>query len=200
MNIPIEKSIDLQKLYELWLKKSEWSLLDEAIPLLYGHAPTGPGESANQKPDKSMQLLLEKSVREGTLRLESGEEELSGARVKPEHIYSWAVKQKIAIPPEFSALMDFILKTVINESLEEELPERDASESSLSGNEKVLGACLALLAKYGDDCRGKSGKVSLEKLLRLMDKEREKLFRGNEPQLSSVLIRDVVSQWLQKLN
>lgn len=156
MNIPIEKSIDLQKLYELWLKKSEWSLLDEAIPLLYGHAPTGPGESANQKPDKSMQLLLEKSVREGTLRLESGEEELSGARVKPEHIYSWAVKQKIAIPPEFSALMDFILKTVINESLEEELPERDASESSLSGNEKVLGACLALLAKYGDDCRGKA--------------------------------------------
>ncbi len=82
-----------------------------------------------------------------------------------------------------------------------ELTTFETSEKDKSNDlENVLGGCLAVVTNYPNECTGRTGKMRVELILKMLDKHSDKLFEDNYPALSSTAIRDIVNNWVGKLS
>jgi hypothetical protein len=199
MNSKYEDTFALQRLYEKWVVKEEWSVYEEALPLLLGLDPAT--DYLNSDYHK-LQLDVDRAVKESELKLISGDMGISStSKVKPATIYQWAMKKRLSLPMELVNLMEFVLKTLlVNEQEASSVDLPTTSSFSEDDMQKILGACFSVTARYPEECRNSKGVLKTERILKLVDQHSDKLFEGKLPALSSTAIRDIVNRWLAKLD
>jgi hypothetical protein len=199
MNSKYEDTFALQRLYEKWVVKEEWSVYEEALPLLLGLDPAVDYLNSDYH---QLQLEVNRAVIESEFKLINSDTEVSStSKVKPATIYQWAMKKRLSLPMELVNLMEFVLKTILLN--EQEPPSVDLpAKLSTSENDmqKILGACFSVIVRYPEECRNSRGVVKTERILKLVDQHSDKLFEGQLPNLSSTAIRDIVNRWMVKLD
>ena len=191
-----EKSVALQRLYEKWVTRETWSLAETTFLFL----GIEPGEENRGAAYLLLQAELAKAAEEDDLgSLDDAEADNSGYKFEPIEVFTWARKRGIELPLELVNLMEFIIKTTAFSSSDDFSQENEFSSSSGKDAENLLGACVSVLANYPDECRNQKGKVSTERVLKLLDKHSHRLFPDELPGLSSTGIRDLVNNWIFKL-
>ena len=181
-----------QRLYEKWVKKPAWSA-NETAALILGLDPDKHDESPRTR---DLEELVKSDVIKGTLERAGGSNETE-LFVNPVAAYQWARRQGLELAVELENLMEFVIKMTlpaVNPDFQE-LPEIMPSADI----ERLLGACLSVMMNYPQECMGKSGKVSIEKMLKLLDENAGQLFENHYPALSGTVIRDILKSWQAKL-
>ena len=107
-----DEVMSLQLLYEKWLKKDEWLLRDEALPLLLGMDPDDKPAINKNETEKYWQEMLP-AVKEARLSPVI-DKHLAEAKWKAGNIdiYRWAIEAGIPVPEPLKMLMSFVLKTI----------------------------------------------------------------------------------------
>ncbi len=193
MKSDYEETFALQRLFEKWVVKEQWLVNEEAIPLLLGSDPTTDFLNSEYK---QLQVKVNTAISDGKLEIIETE---AGSAIKPAAIYQWAMTNRLELPMELVNLMEFVLKSILATSPEPSSENQFELASVENDRHQVLGACLAIVANFPDECKNAKGVIKTEAILRLLAKHSDKLFAGQLPKMSSTAIRDLVNQWLQKL-
>lgn len=202
-----KENIDRQRLYEKWIRKESWLLKTEAIPLLLGLDPERPPA---EQIDDDLQLNLwahaKKCVEKGLLTpVTNSNKQADEWSVSPAVIYRWASVSRIELPDAFAMLMEFVLTTVKQDNSRvddttqgHEQNSHDEATKLATDRERILGASLALLSACPERCKNRRGDVKSTKIMTLFGEYENVLFADERPDISSVLVKDVIECWLNK--
>jgi len=205
-NIYGQEKIDLQMLYEKWVVKDSWLLKQEALPLLFGIDPESDITILQPELLENFNQLWCHSkdcVEQGLLKVINREQGNENWRANPLDIYRWARVSRMELPDVFNSVMEFVTKSI----KQQELQPVSRDESNIDdgyirfdeNREKVLGIALALLAAYPEKCKNGRGQVQVDKIVSLIY-EKGEFWLGNEAlDLSSTVVRDLISKWLNTL-
>lgn len=194
--MPQTDDLQQQLLYEYWLKRDTWSLCREAVPLLLGYDPD------STDPESSGVAVLRDKVQaaaeEGELSIYNRQGPLETWAVAPAVIYRWATRRGMILPAPFTALMEFIMKTV----KWDEAGTTEADDAGLSfsaENEIILGAALAVQNAFPDKCRNADGGIDIRSTIIQMDREAQALFGREELGFTYERVYDLLKNWLDKI-
>lgn len=193
MTLLDENSVVLQRLYEAWVVRDYWSV-SESSCLFLGVEPGGKTQASGYA-----ELEAKLGVAASAGELETSGDTVPGSnslKFEPAKVYGWARQNDIDLPQELVNLMEFVMKTFmtnVDHSEYEQKPEGDFDA------ERLLGACLAVLVNYPEECKNDNGKIKPEKVLKLIDQYSDSLFGNSLPDLSSTGIYDLMNTWIYKL-
>ena len=205
-NIYGREKIELQMLYEKWVVKDTWLLKHEALPLLFGIDPESNTQLLQPELLDNINQQWRHSkdcVEQGLLKVINQEQAEENWRVSPLDIYRWARISRMQLPDVFNRVMEYVSRTI----KQPELQKASQDDSNIDygyikfdeNREKVLGIALALLAAYPEKCKNSRGQVKVDKIAGLIY-EKGELWLGNESlDLSTTVIRDLISKWLNTL-
>ena len=195
--------IRLQLLYESWVIKESWLIMDEAIPLLAGFDPAV--ESNHEQEVKTSLDEIWKHakhcVEQELLQVINREEAPEKWRARPVDIYRWARTSRIQLPGIFANLMEFISSTIKHAVKHDEASvHNDHADFTAmkfdNDRERVLGVALAVLAAYPEKCRNSKGKVKTDKIINLIN-EKAAYWSGEQKiEMSPVAMKDLINKWL----
>ena len=196
-----------QLLYERWIRKPDWALRAEGIPLLIGIAPETwetlrvSGACGTQE-DTLWASVREAVVTAGKPRVINPESPEEDWRCAPIDLYQWACASGVPIPEPFEALMQFIQRVVPGSAASSpdalcRAPNPSARNDAPSTREKVLGAALNVLAKCPDQCYDQHGLVSGEKITRLIAAQSMRWFDTAEPPMRTGEMAELIDKWLE---
>lgn len=140
-----DMSTSQQMMYETWISRERWSLLDEALPLLVGLAPDEwPGYVTRLNLDEQAAAL-------GILLAGDFGCDLAGS-IESAALQAWARKHAIALPAACDQLMDYVSRV---------LPQAAAPSAgdAAQGAERelLLGAALTMVTRFPGQCRDSNG-------------------------------------------
>ncbi|MGR9092190.1 MAG: hypothetical protein ACU85U_16595 [Gammaproteobacteria bacterium] len=181
-------NVEIQVLYEQWLKQDSWAARNEALPLVVGVDPVlwqayiEAGDLAAAE-----QALWAAYQREAGVAGESD-------RVAVDSVVSFFRKQNVKMPTSFSRLYDFIRQT----TLSAEPAAADVTETGNRGEETeaVLGAALALVASMPDRCRDEHGFVAGERVAKLILQSAVRWFPMQPPAMTEGEMAALIDKWL----
>jgi hypothetical protein len=203
MGIYGENRITQQKLYEKWAVKSSWHLNTEAIPLLLSMdpekylAPSSTDESKQKYED--LREHAQHCVEQGLLPVLNQERPADEWIAKPIDVYKWAAISRVEIPAQLSALMEFVMMSMVSiERAGNDSPKKGShtEDSFNSDKERILGAALAMLVTYPERCKNKKGQVRAENILSLISENKSDLFGEEIPELSATVSIDIINKWM----
>jgi len=199
-----EDNIKQQKLYEKWTVKTSWHLKNQAIPLLLSMDPEKYLDvDFDEVTEKKYQDLWEHAqhcVDQGLLFVLNKENPADEWEAKPIDVYKWAAISRVELPEQLTALMEFVMMTLLSTvNISTGSPgENIQSEASYnSDKERILGAALAMLAAYPEQCMNKKGRVRAENIISLINKNGAELFAEETPDLSSIAAIDLINKWIE---
>jgi len=199
-----EENIKQQKLYEKWAVKTSWHLKNQAIPLLLSMDPEKYLDSDfDEVTEKKYQDLWEHAqhcVEQGLLFVINKENPVDEWEAKPIDVYKWAAISRVELPEQLTALMEFIMMTLLSTANTSTDSPGDKSQSEASynrDNERILGAALAMLATYPEQCMNKKGRVRAENIVSLINRNEAELFAEEIPELSSIAAIDLINIWIK---
>ncbi|MCB1747142.1 MAG: hypothetical protein H6977_14900 [Gammaproteobacteria bacterium] len=136
----------LQPLYETWVARDAWRRSVEAVPLLLGVDPAGwaacrQGEVAAWAAALDARLGADLGV-------------ASDGDVTPAQLRRWARDHAVALPACAEQLLDFIASVVLGVEAEAAAP---AAAARAAEREMLLGAALALVTRFPQQCRDEHG-------------------------------------------
>ncbi|GEM_PF-1066427 len=197
-------NIKQQKLYEKWAVKTSWHLKNQAIPLLLSMDPEKYLDvDFDEVTEKKYQDLWEHAqhcVDQGLLFVLNKENPADEWEAKPIDVYKWAAISRVELPEQLTALMEFVMMTLLSTvNISTGSPgENIQSEASYnSDKERILGAALAMLAAYPEQCMNKKGRVRAENIISLINKNGAELFAEETPDLSSIAAIDLINKWIE---
>ena len=115
---PDKQTVSLQLLYEKWLRKDEWLLKAEALPLLLGIDPYDRAAAEGDEIEKYWREMVS-AVRAGQLSPVTDSHLVESSwRAAVADIYSWALNTGVPMPEPLTQLMNFVLKTIKRETTE----------------------------------------------------------------------------------
>jgi hypothetical protein len=155
----------LQRLYEIWLKRDEWRVYQEALPLLFGIPPEHWNAWAAQPgADNAVAALwreIQAAVEHGRgPPVVNPRSAATDWMVRPQDLHTWAHNGGFELPEPFDTLMSFIAKVLSTPAAVSLSPVADKDSSS--DREAVLGAALAVVASFPEQCRGDAGWIEAE--------------------------------------
>lgn len=207
-----EDKLKRQQLFEHWCVKDYWKLKAEAIPLSLGLDPHNTDWHDYTELQQQISDLFEHAIHciehNMSLTVRDLEQDKNDWQVIPSEFYCWASVSRIDVPEQMSALMEFILSSVKTTSFATDSKDTtpvtpEVSNLSLrfdKDNEVVLGAALALLAKYPEQCQDSKGKVKVTKITSLIEEYKDTWFEDEEPDLSNSAREDLINKWLGSLH
>jgi hypothetical protein len=170
--------------YEDWIVRDEWRLDQEVIPLIVGCDPT---QWANLT--DAFELASEIAELQTILAVDFGTTAASNIAVQ--RVRSWAQKHQVDLPPACKALLDFIAQTlpsrVSPEPVDDGAPER----------ERVLGAALALVTRFPQQCRDIHGFFDSRLIANLIVEKGALWFDCGQPTLSPVAMAELLKPYLE---
>ena len=181
-------NVEIQMLYEHWLKSDTWAARNEALPLVVGVDPLlwrsylEAGELAAAE-----QSLWDEYQREAGLAAESD-------RVAVNHVVAFFRAQQVEMPASFSRLYDFIRQTTLPAAPDP--ADRDAVPARAEETEAVLGAALALVASMPDRCRDEHGFVAGERIAKLIMQSAVRWFPLQAPTMTETEMATLIDKWL----
>ncbi len=181
-------NVEIQMLYERWLKNDSWVARNEALPLVVGVDPAlwqrylEAGELSAAE-----QSLWAAYQREAAIATESD-------RVAVHEVVSFFRAQRVEMPASFSRLYDFVRQTTLTVQTE----PTAAAPTSPRGEETeaVLGAALALVASMPDRCRDAHGFISGEPIAKLIMQSAVRWFPLQAPTMSEAEMATLIDKWL----
>jgi len=199
-----EDKIKQQKLYEKWAVKTTWHLKDQAIPLLLSIDPEKYSDSSYDKAaEHKYQDLWEHAqqcVEQDLLFVINRESPVEEWEAKPIDVYKWAAISRVDLPEQLSTLMEFVMMTLVhteNDALNSQDGKDQTDVSYNSSKEHILGAALAMLSSYPDQCVNKKGRMRAENIISLINENEIKLFGEKTPDLSSTAAIDLINKWIR---
>ena len=199
-----EDNIKQQKLYEKWAVKTSWHLKSQGIPLLLSIDPDKYSDSDfDETTEKKYQDLWEHAqhcVEQDLLVVLNRESPVDEWEVKPVDVYKWAAISRVELPVQLTSLMEFVMMTLLSTVNPQSDSSGAKSQSDAvynSDKEHILGAALAMLATYPEECRNKKGLVRAENIVSLINKNESLLFTDKTPDLSATAAVDLVNKWIK---
>jgi hypothetical protein len=199
-----EDNIKQQKLYEKWAVKTSWHLKSQGIPLLLSMDPDKYSDSAfDETTEKKYQDLLEHAqhcVEQDLLVVLNRESPVDEWEVKPVDVYKWAAISRVQLPEQLTSLMEFVMMSLlstVNTSNDTSGGNSQNEASYNSDKEHILGAALAMLVTYPDECTNKKGLVRAENIISLINKNESMLFADKVPVLSTTAAVDLINKWIK---
>lgn len=146
--LDVEQPDYLQLLFEHWVgEEAGWPLASVALPLLVGIPP------------EDWPFHLDDSAREAAAaaleRLAGEALGVSGdAPVSPLALRAWAQGEGVRLPAAAEPLLDFVQQTVPRLAAQAASVQRAAPDMTAPAREReqVLGAALALVTRFTEDC------------------------------------------------
>jgi hypothetical protein len=185
---------DQQILYERWLRRPEWRLRDEAVPLLLGMAPEE-WPAARSGPDEArVWAAIQAAVTAGGLRIASPGALPEDWGVEPGELCRWATGQRIVLPAPFVTLIDFIRRAVKSPLVEMAEP---AETHRASVREQVLGAALNVLVKCPDECYDAHGLASGALIAERIAAQSMRWFDAAHPPMTGTEMAALIDRWLE---
>ena len=181
-------NVEIQMLYEHWLKSDSWAARNEALPLVVGVDPElwrsylEAGELAAAE-----QSLWDVYQREAGIAAESD-------RVAVDQLVAFFRAQQVEMPASFSRLYDFIRQTTL--TAVPDPAERAAVSTRPEETEAVLGAALALVASMPDRCRDEHGFVAGERIAKLIMQSAVRWFPVQAPTMTETEMATLIDKWL----
>ena len=186
--------INLQRVYEHWLKRSEWKARSEAIPLVIGtdpeHWEAYVCEHGLVDQEQGLWHLFAEANGIGS------NEEL----VPVPLVYDWFRTNAVELPVSLSRLYDFIRQVSFRAEPAEIVADGiSESNSAVSENEVeiVLGAALSLVAKVPERCRDAHGFISGSVVSELIIDTAARWFPSGPPTITSTQMAELIDKWLQ---
>lgn len=198
------EQIEQQMLYEKWLKHDAWKLRREGIALLIGVAPEELaeiiGEGTLSEREHELWAAVQGSVQSGSGPRIGGESAQPETwTVTPPDLYGWAKGLGFALPEAFDSLMSFILSTTRRAAAGPEPAAQPGAVSAGAANrEAVLGAALALVANYPEQCVGAQGWVEADAIARLLQQKSALWFDRGVP-MTLEEVTALIDKWLKTL-
>jgi hypothetical protein len=96
--------------------------------------------------------------------------------------------------------MEFVMMSLlstVNTSSETSGGNSQSEAAYNSDKEHILGAALAMLATYPEECRNKKGRIRAENIVSLISKNESLLFVDKAPDLSATAAVDIVNKWIK---
>ena len=176
-----------QLLYEHWLGQERWPLDPVALALLVGVAPAQwsahvetLGLAAEAEQLRARMLT--------TLALDA-EQVTTGLGLR-----AWAHSQGVALPAAAEALLDFVARTLPR--LAAQLPQMDALAAPSTDKEVVLGAALALVTRFTEDCLDEERMFDGARIARLMLSQAALWFADGPPRMDEQAIAQLVEHYI----
>lgn len=189
-----EDNIKQQKLYEKWTVKTSWHLKDEAIPLLLSIDPEiYANSSVDETIKQKYQGLWEHAqhcVEQGLLSVTKKEGRSEEWEATPIDVYQWAAVSRVELPAQLIALMEFVMMTLLPTSAS------NSSSGDKIDKELILGSALAVLVAYPKLCLNKEDRVKATTIVALINDNKDKLFAGKTPELSSTASINLIEKWI----
>jgi len=199
-----EDKIRLQKLYEKWAVKETWHLKSQGIPLLLSIDPEIYSDSsvdeANEQKYQDLWKHAQHCVEQDLLLVLNRESPVDEWEAKPIDVYKWAAISRVDLPEQLSNLMEFVMMAVlstVNSSGDSSAGKSRKEASYNSDKEHILGAALAMLATYPEQCVNKKGRLRAEKIISLINEKEGSLFAGKAPDLSATASIDLINKWIE---
>lgn len=194
-------ALDQRRLYEQWLRREEWRLRTEALPLLCGLAPGAWVQAqlgdAEARLWKAVQASRVAAVGLPIVNPEAPEDDW---RVRPTDCYHWSRAQGVTLPEAFEELMGFILRAVSSQAPAVAAPAPGTiapGSGSATVREQVLGAALNVLAKCPDQCYDVHGLASGERIAARIRAQSLRWFDTAEPPMAPAAMAALIDQWLE---
>lgn len=194
-------ALEQQRLYEQWLRREEWRLRTEALPLLCGLAPAVWAEArlgdAEGRLWEAVNASRTAAVGLPVVNPDAAEDDW---RVRPADCYHWARAQGITLPAAFEELIGFILCVVKGREppVASPAPATIAPGSGTATvREQVLGAALNVLAKCPDQCYDEHGLTSGERIADRIQAQSLRWFDAAEPPMPPAAMASLIDQWLE---
>jgi len=189
--------LEQQLLYERWLKREQWLLRREAIPLLFGVDPEA-WPRANEDPAvAAAEARLWQWMNEGDgdarPHLANPAVESEQWQVAPAAAVNWWRAAGMRVPETLENLLQFILRVV---KTPEAAPAADAAPAPRAA-EQVLGAALAVLSKWPDRCRDEHGFADGALMLNVIRQHAAAWFDGPELPMDGDEAYALIERWLQ---
>jgi len=199
-----EDKIKQQKLYEKWAVKTSWHLKTQGIPLLLSMDPEKYSNSdLDETTEQKYQDLWEHAqhcVEQDLLVVLNRESPVDEWEAKPVDVYKWAAISRVELPEQLTSLMEFVMMTLLSTVNTSNDTQGSNSQNEAAYNndkEHILGAALAMLATYPEQCTNKKGLVRAENIVSLISKNESLLFVDKAPDLSTTVAIDLVNKWLK---
>lgn len=176
-----------QALYEHWIGQEHWPLVPVALALLVGVAPVqwrAHLDTHNLVADAD-QL---KTLLQNELTLDA-DLMTSGLAVR-----AFAQRHGVTLPAAAEPLFDFVARTLPR--LAAEIPVVAAPAARSSDKEVVLGAALALVTRFTEDCLDDERMFDSARIARLMLAQAALWFPEGPPRLDERAIAELVEHYI----
>ncbi len=207
-----EDKLQQQRLYEKWVSKQSWLLQSEGIPLLQGKDPQAVNDKSETVDYKHEHNDLwehaKKCVEQNLLCVSNRENSPETWEVSPTDLYCWASVSRIKIPDQLARLIEFVIHTIKQPVTE--IKSNDGMNNYDSGGEhghpeifqnqreQVLGAALAILARYPEKCKNSKGRIRAELIVNLIN-EKGEIWFGDDKLLSTAAMQDLLDKYLKTI-
>lgn len=176
-----------QLLYEHWVGQEDWPLAPVALALLVGVAPA---QWAAHVQARGLQAEAEQlRARLATELALTANQITSGLRLR-----AWAQSQGVALPAAAETLLDFVARTLPRTVAE--LPAMSPPAARTSDKEMVLGAALALVTRFTEDCLDDERMFDGARIARLMLEQAALWFPDGPPRMDERAIAELVEHYI----
>ena len=102
--------------------------------------------------------------------------------------------------------MEFVISTEMGEK--ERIEQQVTGSVNVSGSdsldfdlqrEQVLGAALAVMAEFPEQCRNSKGRISVPAIARLIQEHQGVWFTDRDKMMSATSIQDLLNKWIRTL-
>lgn len=178
--------------FETWVKRDQWHLREEAVPLLVGADPAA-WRDCLQSPhlrEAWNTLAVALAVQ---LRLEPD----TDSPVSPLAFRKAAEALMLDLPPALARLLDFLARVL-------SFQQADASSASALGladaedRLTVLGAALALVVRHPERCLDEQGYYSAERMVEEIFRQAVYWFPLGPPACSVAEAVSLLARWLPR--
>jgi len=184
----------MQRLYERWLKRTEWQARSEMLPLIVGVEPERWAEYLGEYHLVEEERDLWELVASG-IGIDTDEMALPVSTA-----YEWFRGRGVELPESFTRLYDFIRQTTLPTGPTRVVNRNDSggqSGESARENEIVLGAALSLVARIPDRCRDEHGFVDGRVVSKLILDTAVRWFPLTAPSMTQAQMADLIDKWLE---
>ena len=176
-----------QLLYEHWEGQERWPLDPVALALLVGVAPAQWTAHVDTL-DLAAEAEQLRARMLTTLALDAQQV------TTPLALRAWAHSQGAALPAAAEALLDFVARTL--PGLTAQLPQINPPDAPSTDKEVVLGAALALVTRFTEDCLDNERMFDGARIARLMLSQAALWFPDRPPPMDEQAIAQLVEHYI----
>ena len=176
-----------QLLYEHWVGQERWPVEPVALALLIGVAPAQWSAHVEML---GLAVDAEQLLARMVTDLALGVEQVTTAL----GLRAWAHSHGVALPAAAESLLDFVARTLPRLAVDAASVNTPAASST--DREAVLGAALALVTRFTEDCLDEGRMFDSARIARLMLAQGALWFADGPPRLDEPAIAKMIERYI----